>query len=219
MKSDEPEAEVRKSCQESLDDFLEGNTKSFINDVFRAIKHKDYLPPHLRPQKQAPPVRTTPVSVSTNGKALGSNGGSLRGATTSSLGKRSRQDTQNQEADYTHSGRSSKVMRGGRGRGGSSHRSAMHGGAAVFEPHSQLAPFQIDWNDPSQVTLFQTMSAMLGFQMPTATGHSFGHNPSAQPCRDFYEKGACYAGALCPFDHGTNALLPGGKCHNTALTF
>ncbi|USP75408.1 hypothetical protein yc1106_02682 [Curvularia clavata] len=57
---DEPEANFRRNCIESLQDFLKDNTESFVNDVIAALKNKVYLP------KPPPPAPIQSIVGSTN---------------------------------------------------------------------------------------------------------------------------------------------------------
>jgi len=53
VKSDEPDDQVRRNCQDNLDDFLKENTNAFIDDVFGAITTKNYHDTSPRPTQNA----------------------------------------------------------------------------------------------------------------------------------------------------------------------
>ena len=43
VKKDQSEKEIRKSCTDQLEVFLQRDTERFIDKLFNAIKYKDYL--------------------------------------------------------------------------------------------------------------------------------------------------------------------------------
>ena len=43
VKKDQSEKEIRKTCTDQLEVFLQRDTERFIDKLFNAIKYKDYL--------------------------------------------------------------------------------------------------------------------------------------------------------------------------------
>ncbi|CAM1511247.1 Fc.00g087600.m01.CDS01 [Cosmosporella sp. VM-42] len=188
---------VRKLCEEEIPDFLTEEPKAFLDDVFRAITYKTYLPGAL----PAPEPGSMTVANPFDGAAP--NGSRKRG-----FHDRDYFDAYDSRDEPQQGGRVFKqARRGGRGGRGDirgRQQPPMHG----LPPRPDLPAF-----DPSNpMEAFMQLQAM-GMQYPGMPKFppTFDQGRNQQRkrgrCRDFDTKGYCSRGSTCKFDHGNESIF------------
>ena len=212
VRSDEPDAQVQQTCVENLEDFLQGETASFVNAVFEVIRTKSY--------------------DSISGNSLTATAPSFAPAGVPGLGappseqenrKRSYQDddvtmgdagSQYGRAGGRGNGRPMKQMRRG---GNDYNQRGGRGGSYAHQQQQQQSQLpNFDPNNPmaAMFALQQMMGMQLpGMpQMPQMPMQQQPHQAKrpGQRCRNYDNKGYCVRGAACPYDHGgDNIVVPG----------
>lgn len=189
------QAAIRQLCERDLSDFLIEDTNAFVDDVFRAIKHRSYLP-----GAPPPPTGLEAQSVDDARAAAPGNTGSL---------KRALDDAA--ESNHASGGpRSHKQPR--RGNGWQDSRDGKHPGfpAANLPPLPPALP-QYDANNSLEVTI-QMQAMGIPFPAMPAPKPSFGGQVQRNlprrrgRCRDFDMKGYCSRGSTCLYDHGNESI-------------
>ncbi|KAI2474531.1 RNA-binding protein, partial [Pyrenophora tritici-repentis] len=221
--TDDTEANIQRSCIESLEDFLGGeNTAAFVKDVIAALKEKAYLP---KPTANAP-IKSIVGSANFEYEPHPSNvpSDTPRGpaATRNQTGHRlpdrptaqGIQDGSNQsrkrkvlEGDHGHSweaqdphynrnGTGNRPVKQAARRGG---RNAMLGG---MEPHNTFTGFA---SMPNFVTLPAPPPGPLPFD-PTDPWLFLPWPHRKTKCIKYHENGYCAIGKLCPYEHDDAAV-------------
>ena len=219
IKNDDPAPVAKATCLENLKDFLLDNAEPFVGDLFLAISTKSYDPNRPLPRRTAP-VYSPPRRASFEQPAL-----------PAESKKRSFHDWDREETS-NHNGQIpswqggdrpvKQPRRGGRGydqRGGrqSQMPTQQYGVPSqppmmpqMLTPPPGMPP--IDPNNP-MASLLAMQQALGMFQGLQNGGSPLNMNPFALPrsgkrCRDYDTKGYCAAGVSCPYEHGSEIVIP-----------
>ncbi|QPH16247.1 hypothetical protein C2857_000843 [Epichloe festucae Fl1] len=197
LKHDGNKESVRTLCEQEIPDFLTEDPKQFLDDVFRAITYRSYMP-----GAPPPPLKKVPAGPA----AASASPGPSR--------KRRIDETGGQDEGHEKHGahgRALKQARRGR-RGGRTEDRQGHGNIQS-QFHGQQYPMGMmmplfDPNNPMEAMM--RMQAM-GMPFPGMgdTSGWFGAGRSGtgggqrrKRCRDFDMKGYCSRGSTCVYDHG-----------------
>ncbi|ROT38643.1 hypothetical protein SODALDRAFT_167470 [Sodiomyces alkalinus F11] len=206
-------SQIRLGCESELPPFLNPDaTSRFVDDLFRAIESKTFLPPELRP----PPAKKPPESQSSPSQEPSSRPEENR--------KRSYYERENSEAAYrpTAGERAFKQPRRG-GAFGRGIPATDANGSQNYDPRNVFPtnafPSQLPPIDPTQVNPFNTLPTTPAYGLPQQPP-PFPSGPQPRPpygapqtsrrrrqrCRDFDTKGFCARGNSCQFDHGMGPI-------------
>ena len=244
IRTETPEPQHKQEVLENLEDFLKDATGGFVNQVFDAIKTKSYKPGHIpSPIPSKPPPQAALATHSSRPQAEPYNGRRTSFGAQDPK-KRSHNDmagnTSGGDAHYSQGERQKRSMRGGRGgrgtgtgRGGFDSNGFSRSTAPQTMPNfpnmPQMPPgMGFDHNDP--LAALMAMQAM-GLPLPSLpgfpqAGSPQGQTPFGQPmpsgfekkkgkCNDYENKGFCFRGESCPYQHGNDRIvMPGteGLC-------
>ncbi|RDA95219.1 hypothetical protein CP533_1832 [Ophiocordyceps camponoti-saundersi (nom. inval.)] len=189
LKHDGSHDDVRKLCEQEIPDFLSEDPKTFLDDVFSAIKSRSYRPGGVPP----------PSTSSSDARPVESTAGARKrtfGDTSDAVDVAERQ-----EPDQRFH---KQPRRGGR-RGGMEESRGRQG---AFPP---TLP-QFDAGNPLETMMqMQAMgipfAALQGYpQMAMGTRPQQHQAKAKRRCRDFDTKGYCSRGSTCMFDHGNESI-------------
>ncbi|KAM3516309.1 hypothetical protein MY11210_000068 [Beauveria gryllotalpidicola] len=185
LKHDGDQAAIRKLCEEEIPDFLTEDSKAFVDDVFRAIADKSYMP-GATPAPKLPSASNpkTPANLPprpSNSRKRGFDDG---------------RDEHNSNGYPRQGERAHKQLRrGGRRNDGYS------GYAPPIGMGTGLPPF--DTSNPMEAFLRMHTMSMPFPGMPDYSGHGPDNRQRKRGrCRDFDSKGYCSRGSTCLYDHG-----------------
>ncbi|KAF4865831.1 putative RNA-binding protein [Colletotrichum siamense] len=214
-------APIRTACESELPQFLNTDTApDFVDELFRVIEYKSYLPGAPPPPKKrsetAGESRYTEHSSHTSRSDTSPQTGSR---------KRSYYDRGDADASSGHAERAYKQLRRGqwdpsfltRGDGGTDEYqnqaypngySQLPAGPAPYDPHYPQPPTGPQaWRDASP--------RMPAYSQVPPYGTSQGPRRNRQKCRDFATKGYCARGSSCQYDHGSEPIwLPANDATN-----
>ncbi|KAM3449037.1 hypothetical protein MY3296_007235 [Beauveria thailandica] len=194
LKHDGDQAAIRKLCEEEIPDFLTEDSKAFVDDVFRAIADKSYMPgatpaPKL-PSASDPKTPANLPSRPSNSRKRGFDDAG---------------DEHNYSGYPRHGERAHKQLR----RGG-----RRNDGYSAYAPPigmgTGLPPF--DTSNPMEAFLRMHTMSMPFPGMPDYSGHGPDNRQRKRGrCRDFDSKGYCSRGSTCLYDHGQETDVFGGE--------
>lgn len=234
LKSDEGDDQVRRNCQENLDDFLKEHTAAFVDDVFGAIATKSFDPSRPQQAPSAPaPQPFNPAAQTFNPAAQAFNPAAQAfnpptGPASNDRAQQSRKrgfndfDGAEGQNGFGQNGRDRpmKQMRRG-GRGGFDQRGGRAGMGMSHLPQLPTPPPGMPAFDPNNP--LATLMAMQAMGMPALPGmpqlpfdpssSAFPQQSSLPPkrtgerCKDYDTKGFCALGASCPYEHGNDHFI------------
>ncbi|KAJ2920390.1 hypothetical protein MD484_g46, partial [Candolleomyces efflorescens] len=200
LKHEVTESDMRKELEQQLEEFLEKETKTFIDTLFTVLRTKSYLPYNA-------PTPPPPESQSAdNGIPI-----PLDSLMSDPAGPSSERSRKRSASSDERDGRPKKGPRLGNDSDFSRYGNGRQDAAA--------------WNGAQQFTGFpgggmegfgMPMGAMgMGIPMnamgPMAGRRSQGYQPPGQKrgiCRDYHNHGFCARGEMCKFSHGDDAVVP-----------
>ncbi|PFH59897.1 hypothetical protein XA68_11723 [Ophiocordyceps unilateralis] len=187
LKHDGSHDDVRKLCEQEIPDFLTEDPKTFLDDVFAAIRSRSFHPG---------------MSTSDARPATDSTAQSTTGARKRAFG-----DTADVAERHQPEHRSHKQPRRGGRRGG---LEESRGGAFRSMPPS--VP-HFDASNPMEAMLQMQQAmgvpfaALQGYpQLASGTRSQRNQSKVKGRCRDFDTKGFCSRGSTCIYDHGNESI-------------
>lgn len=181
---------------------LSTDPKSFLDDVFQALRYKSYLPgaplppklPFSGPSEPSQPAdSSSPIHLGLRKRGF-DDGGDVSDRDQSNGGQRVQ-----------------KLPRRGGRRGLDDGRGSAHTGMSM--PQLQQGLPQFDFNNPMEA--FIQMQQAMGIPFPLMQGFSTsfggknqrgGQSRRRGRCRDFDTKGFCSRGGTCMYDHGDESI-------------
>lgn len=197
VKHEGTKEEVRKLCEDEITDFLTEDPVKFLDDVFRTIAYKSYVPGAAPPPPQrAQGAMKTEASGDVYG--AGSNG---RAGMGNGMPQKSRKrgyvdfDAPMENYNPQQGPPAKNPRRDGPEQGAQGNMPQAGFQPMPYDPESQMAAF-MDMNRQLQM-------AWGGFpQQHPQNGNRGGRKKKNRRCRDFDKKGYCAKGASCRFEHG-----------------
>ncbi|KAJ5002939.1 fermentation associated protein, partial [Colletotrichum sp. SAR 10_99] len=212
---------IRTACESELPQFLNTDTApDFVDELFRVIEYKSYLP-------GAPPPPKKRSETAGESRYAEHSSHTSRSDTSPQTGsrKRSYYDRGDVDASSGHAERAYKQPRRGqwdpsfltRGDGGTDEYqnqphpngySQLPAGPAPYDPHYPQPPTGPQaWRDASP--------RMSAYSQVPPYGTPQGPRRNRQKCRDFATKGYCARGSSCQYDHGSEPIwLPANDANN-----
>jgi RNA-binding protein 26 len=196
LKHEGSKEEVRQLCEAEIPDFLTEDPAKFLDDVFRAIAYKSYVPGAAPP----PPTRELALGLAHQG---GSSGRPDKGNATAPVSRKRGYrdvDAPREQQDFPQNPRPTKNPR----RNGPELGEQQGAAQGEFQP-MDVPPF--DPENPMAALMQMNMNMqMMQENWPQfsqmAQGGVRGGRKKNRRCRDFDTKGYCSRGASCKYEHG-----------------
>ena len=210
LKHEGTKDEVRKLCEAEIPDFLTEDPKVFLDDVFKVIAWKSYVPGAAPPPPQRAQAWQAQEQEQHQGEQFGGSGGGWNG-NGASRGSRKRGyrdfDAPAEERYPSNDYRPAKNVR-------FNAPEPMHIDRNPNAHPPQPMPAQ-SFEMQEQMQRFMDMNMQMQQNWPHVfqdQGHG-GRRKKNRRCRDFDTKGYCARGAECKFEHGHsgNFLPPMGN--------
>lgn len=206
LKHEGSKEEVRKLCEAEIPDFLTEDPAKFLDDVFRTIAYKSYVPGAAPP----PPTRAQgaePVPA-------GAFGGKADARHANGMPPRSRKrgyaDLDAPQEQY-HQSQNPRPMKNPRWNGP---QSSAQGDMRQGDYQPMALPMPIA-DSANPMAAFMNMDGNMPMGWPAQIGGQFGNGGRGgrkkknRRCRDFDTKGYCARGARCNYEHGHDGgLMP-----------
>ncbi|TEA16858.1 putative RNA-binding protein [Colletotrichum sidae] len=212
LASQEGDAEpIRAACESELPQFLNTDTApAFVDELFRVIEYKSYLPGAPPP----PPKRPEPTGVNRfDGSVTSFEPSSQGGSRKRSYYERGDASVPDDRTYGFIEERAYKQPRRGQGVRPPSPRGNGEPFGYAGQPQT-LDAFQpslpgsapYDPNYPQPPTGPHDWRAPPAYPQGPQYGQPLGPRRNQQKCRDFMTIGYCARGSSCPYDHGTEPL-------------
>ncbi|PHH90533.1 hypothetical protein CDD83_3375 [Cordyceps sp. RAO-2017] len=208
LKHDGTQDSIRKLCEQEIPDFLTEEPKAFLDDVFRAIQHRSYVPgaPPPPPASGEPSTRPggpQPAHADATGAQLGSKKRPFADRGDAAEAGEHDQADQRSYKQPRRGGR--RGMDDGRGARAPGFRSATMPSLPLGMPH-------FDPNNPMEAIMQMQAMGIPFAGLPNLPQPALGPRPPRNQakwkgrCRDFDTKGYCSRGSTCMYDHGNESI-------------